>query len=134
MRMWFNHERSGFEKIMTSRMKDVLMALYEAPDPDVGLDADELAEALGLTKMLSMTAASELSEMGLVQTVEDTTMGYSLFRYRRAYPPSDLRKLIARRVLLSMIDEYGVDLLDVIIEQLQTRPAAKQRVIDALVP
>lgn len=133
MRMWFNHERTGWEKIMTSRMKDVLEALYHATDPDVGLRDTELAAVMNENRMLVLRAAVELKELGVVETWEDNTMGAPIHRFRRVHTPKELRKLIARRLLLSMIDEFGVDLLDVIIEELKTRPAAKQRVIDALV-
>jgi hypothetical protein len=132
--MWFNYERTGWEKIMPSRMKNVLEALYHAPDPNVGYTDETLAAVMSENKLLVIRAAAELEEMGLVESWEDNTMGAPIYRFRRVHTAKDLRKLIARRVLLSMIDEFGVDLLDVVIEELQTRPAAKQRVIDALVP
>ena len=69
-----------------------------------------------------------------VETYIDSTGGGDRTVWRSKYTASELRQLIARRLLRSLIDEFGQDLLTVIIEELQARPAAAQIVRDALGP
>ena len=126
--MLFNHLRVGWEKIMTSQAKDVYVELMKG---DKSLQ--QVMAATGLEEMPALRILSKLeSDLGLVETRVDSSMGSDRFVFMAKYTASELRQLIARRLLRSMIDEFGQDLLEVVIEELQARPAAAQAVRDAL--
>lgn len=128
--MQFNHLKTGWEKIMRSQLKDVYVLLLSHD-----LDLEQIMEALSLEEMKALRILSNLeSDLDLVETYIDSTGGGDKTVWHAKYTASELRQLIARRLLLSLIDEFGQDLLTVVIEELQARPAAAQIVRDALGP
>ena len=128
--MLFNHLKTGWEKIMRSQLKDVYVELL-AGDKDLA----QIMAALSLEEMKALKLLSNLeSDLDLVEIYIDSTGGGDKTVWHAKYTASELRQLIARRLLQSMIDEFGQDLLTVIIEELQARPAAAQIVRDALGP
>ena len=128
--MQFNHLKTGWEKIMRSQLKDVYVLLLSHD-----LDLAQIMEAANLEEMKARGILADLEhDIGVVESYIDSTGGGDKYVWRSLYSASDLRQLIARRLLLSMIDEFGPDLLTVVIEELQARPAAAQIVRDALGP
>ena len=128
--MLFNHLRLGWEKIMTSQLKDVYVLLLSHD-----LDLEQIQLATGFEEMKARRALAHLeSDLDLVETYIDSTGGGDRTIWRSKHTASGLRQLIARRLLLSLIDEFGPDLLTVIIEELLARPVAAQIVRDALGP
>ena len=128
--MLFNHLRTGWEKIMRSQQKDVYVELLKDD-----MDLKQIEAALGLEEMRALRILANLEvDLDIVESYIDGSMGGDRRVWRAKYTASELRQLIARRLLQSMIDEFGQDLLTVIIEELQTRPAAAQILRDALGP
>lgn len=128
--MLFNHLKTGWEKIMRSQHKDLYVLLL-----DGDMDLSMVQSALGIEEIRALRLLATLeSDLGIIEHYIDGTMGGDRIAWRVKYTASELRKLIARRLLQSMIDEFGQDLLTVVIEELQARPAAAQVVRDALGP
>lgn len=128
--MQFNHLKTGWEKIMRSQLKDVYVLLLNHD-----LDLAQIMEATGHEEMKARGILANLEhDIDVVESYIDSTGGGDKNVWRSKYTASELRQLIARRLLQSLINEFGPDLLTVIIEELQARPAAAQIVRDALGP
>jgi len=86
------------------------------------LTSSELKSQTGLRPREIAEALERLTRIGAVERVVDYTLGPRRVRWRRLVDEAELRWLHVRRVVDPLLDEYGVDALEAILDAVAQRP------------
>ena len=99
-------------RIETEVFKALIMPLTSSElESKTGLRPREIAEAL-----------ERLTKLGAVERVIDYTMGPRKVRWRRLVDEAELRWILVRRGVDPLLDEYGVEAVEAILDAISQRP------------
>ena len=107
----------------------VFQALAEKP-----LTAKELEAETELSHRVIAEALERLTGLGAVERVVDYTMGPRRVKWRRLMGEEELRWLLIRRAIDPLLEEYGVEAVEAILDALSQRPSlldhARKRIME----
>lgn len=127
--MSFRDDQNDWLKIMRPLNRDVMLEVWNAPSE--GILNTEIASNLSKEDMDILTVLVELEEWNLVESIEDLSMGSPRWFWKPLATPSQVKKGITRKLLVSVFKDWGSDALDALIAELASRPAIVQAIKDA---
>lgn len=86
------------------------------------LTAFELESRTELPHRVVAEALERLMRLGAVERFDDYTMGPRRVRWRRLVDEEGLRRLLVREAVDPLLDEYGVDAVEAILDAISRRP------------
>ena len=95
----------------------VFKALAEKP-----LTVKELETETELSHRIIAEALERLTGLGAVERFSDYTMGPRRVRWRRLVDDEELRWLLVREAVDPLLDEYGVEAVEAILDAIGQRP------------
>lgn len=125
--MLFNADGRGLRKVIRDREERVLRVLWRGE-----ASTGDLVEATGLRREQVLRILFRFMELGVVGHRDDYTMGAHRDIWTAEVDEAGFRRLVARRVLRSLLKDWGVDAGEEIITAIKRRPALKRRVREAL--
>ena len=97
--------------------REVFQALGKGP-----LTAKELEAKTELPHRTIAEALERLTKLGAIERFNDYTMGPRRVRWRRLVDEEELRWLLVREAVDPLLDEYGVDAVEAILDAISLRP------------
>jgi len=125
--MLFNADGKGLRKVIRDREEQVLRILWRGE-----ASTGDLTEAAGLRRDEALRILSRFTEQGIVTVKEDYTMGPRRLLWTAKVDEAGFRRLVARRVLRSLLRDWGDDAAEEIVAAVKRRPTLKKRIKEAL--
>jgi len=125
--MLFNADGKGLRKVIRDREEQVLRALWRGE-----ASTGDLVEATGLRREQVLHILFRFMELGIVAHRDDYTMGPRRDIWTAKVDEAGFRRMVARRLLRSLLKDWKDEVAEEIITAIKRRPALKRRVKEAL--
>jgi len=125
--MLFNADGQGLRKVIRDREEQVLRVLWRGE-----ASTGDLVEATGLRREQVLRILFRFMELGVVGHQDDYTMGPRRDIWTAKVDEAGFRRMVARRVLRSLLKDWKDEAAEEIITEIKRRPSLKKRVKEAL--
>ncbi len=103
------------------RLRSAELKVFQAL-AEGALTAKELEAQTELPRRGVAEALERLTELGAVERFNDYTMGPRRVRWRRLVDDEELHWLLVREAVDPLLDEYGIEAVEAILDAISQRP------------
>ena len=125
--MLFNADGQGLRKVIRDREEQVLRVLWRGE-----ASTGDLVAATGLRREQVLRILFRFMELGVIEHRDDYTMGPRRDIWTAKVDEAGFRRMVARRLLRSLLKDWKDEVAEEIITAIKRRPALKRRVREAL--